>query len=129
MLTRLPCRKQTITIQTWELEALHARIRETEERLKLQAAMAAGSNADKLDTTLDSFGAGSTFDQDDSASSPISESYPSEEGYTDASTAPSTTSNEDRPGDEDTDDVDCKTIREVDPSKDKEAEVQNNHNR
>ncbi|WEW57173.1 hypothetical protein PRK78_002635 [Emydomyces testavorans] len=120
-------KKQTITIQNWELEALQARIREAEERLKLKESMAVAPNSNthvnKDHNNLDNNT--SPFDQDESASSPISDSYPSEGGFTDASTAPSTTYNEDAANKDDVDDVDCQTIREVGLNRGSEAEIQN----
>ncbi|EER25381.1 hypothetical protein D8B26_000342 [Coccidioides posadasii str. Silveira] len=100
-------KKQTITIQNWELEALHARIREAEERLKKQETMAKASSSDAQDNKDNPYAERSTFEQDESASSPISQSCRSEGGFTDASTAPSTTYNEDHPND------DGRTIRNV----------------
>ncbi|KAI1936781.1 hypothetical protein LOZ66_004286 [Ophidiomyces ophidiicola] len=119
-------KKQTITIQNWELEALHARIREAEERLKMQQSLATRSRAN---TRNDSHGSSPhtnnlAFDQDDSVSSPVSDGCSSEGGLTDASTAPSTTYTEDRHTDEDVDDVDRRTIRDVDRKQANSTETQ-----
>ncbi|EEP81544.1 predicted protein [Uncinocarpus reesii 1704] len=115
-------KKQTITIQNWELEALQARIREAEERLKLQESMSPASKSDTRHTSNSPHADSSLFG---SASSPTSESYRSEEGYTDASTAPSTTDNEDGLNDRAVDDIDCQTIRDVGRHKGKEPERDN----